>query len=276
MNEAVDEASWPRPLALVVMAKAPVAGLAKTRLAPALGAEGAAALAQRLLQHTLAQAASAGFDRLLLCVTPDEPHPLLLRAAQAHGAHWAPQGAGDLGQRMRRAFDRAWGAQGDGTGEVPNEGPNEGPNDGAHDSANGSANGNANDGAHGSPSPRPAAVLLVGTDAPALDRTRLREAAAALRTHETVVVPALDGGYALIGLARQPCAPAALFDGVAWSTGAVLAQTLTRLQALGLRTAVLAPVADIDEPADLVHLPPALRDASAGAAAIAGAGRTAP
>lgn len=261
MNEAADEASWPRPLALVVMAKAPVAGLAKTRLAPALGAEGAAALAQRLLQHTLAQAAAAGFDRLLLCVTPDEPHPLLLQAAQAHGAHWAPQGAGDLGQRMRRAFDRAWGARGDGTGE----GPNDGSNDGAHGSSHDSAHGSANDPAHGSPDPRPAAVLMVGTDAPALDRTRLREAAAALRTHEAVVVPALDGGYALIGLARQPCAPAALFDGVAWSTGAVLAQTLTRLQALGLRTAVLAPVADIDEPADLVHLPPALRDASAGA-----------
>ena len=34
--------------AIIVMAKAPVAGLAKTRLIPALGADGAARLAQRL------------------------------------------------------------------------------------------------------------------------------------------------------------------------------------------------------------------------------------
>jgi len=39
--------------ALIVFAKAPVAGLAKTRLMPALGPQGAARLAERLLEHTL-------------------------------------------------------------------------------------------------------------------------------------------------------------------------------------------------------------------------------
>jgi glycosyltransferase A (GT-A) superfamily protein (DUF2064 family) len=43
---------------LVIFAKAPVAGQAKTRLMPALGAEGAAALAARLLQHTVTTALS--------------------------------------------------------------------------------------------------------------------------------------------------------------------------------------------------------------------------
>jgi len=39
--------------ALVIMAKAPQPGLAKTRLIPALGADGAAQLAKQLLTHTL-------------------------------------------------------------------------------------------------------------------------------------------------------------------------------------------------------------------------------
>ena len=38
------------PVRIVIMAKAPVAGFAKTRLIPALGAEGAARLAQKMLR----------------------------------------------------------------------------------------------------------------------------------------------------------------------------------------------------------------------------------
>ena len=48
---------------------------------------------------------------------------------------------------------------------------------------------------------------------------------------------------------------ACLFDGIAWSTSAVMAQTRDRLQAAGLRWAELPAVADVDEPADLVHVP---------------------
>ena len=67
---------------------------------------------------------------------------------------------------------------------------------------------------------------------------------------------ALDGGYALVGL-RRP-APT-LFDGIAWSTPAVMAATRDRAAAAGLRWAELAPVADIDEPADLARLPASWR-----------------
>lgn len=200
---------------LIVFAKAPVAGQAKTRLIPALGAEGAAALAARLLQHALAQGAAAGFGALELCATPDARHPALVAAAQAHGASLGVQGDGDLGARMRRALSRRLATH--------------------------------------------ARVLLIGTDAPALDTAVLQAAAAALATHDAVFVPALDGGYALVGLARplqRPHeAPARLFDGIAWSTAAVMATTRARAAELGLRTALLAPLADIDEPADLAHLP---------------------
>lgn len=165
---------------LTVLAKAPVPGLAKTRLIPALGPEGAAALAERLLDHALDQALAAGFDTVELCVTPDADHPAVQRQAARPGLRLSLQGEGDLGARMARALDRA------------------------------------------------------------------------LAQADAVTVPAHDGGYALIGL-RRP-APA-LFEGMAWSTAGVLAATRARAAAAGLRLAELAPLHDIDEPADLVHLP---------------------
>ena len=97
-----------------------------------------------------------------------------------------------------------------------------------------------------------ASAIVIGTDAPALDAEYLREAATALHGHDAVIGPAIDGGYALIGLRRPQ---AALFDGIDWSTPRVLAQTRERLGRLGLTWAELAPLHDIDEPADLPHLP---------------------
>ena len=61
--------------ALIVFAKAPVAGQAKTRLIPALGAQGAAALAARLLERTLEAGRAARLARLELCVSPSSDHP---------------------------------------------------------------------------------------------------------------------------------------------------------------------------------------------------------
>jgi glycosyltransferase A (GT-A) superfamily protein (DUF2064 family) len=95
-------------------------------------------------------------------------------------------------------------------------------------------------------------AMLVGTDAPALDAAMLRRAAAALASVDAVFVPALDGGYALVGLRRL--APE-LFAAMRWSTAQVMAQTRERAAAAGLTWAELPPVADIDEPADLAHLP---------------------
>lgn len=95
-------------------------------------------------------------------------------------------------------------------------------------------------------------ALLMGTDSPGLDTTRLRRAAQALVAHDAVCVPATDGGYVLIGLAR-PCPQ--LFDGIAWSTSEVMSQTHRRAAEARIALYVLDPVHDIDEPEDLVHLP---------------------
>jgi rSAM/selenodomain-associated transferase 1 len=198
-------------VAVIVMAKAPRPGLAKTRLIPALGAEGAARLAQRMLQHTLQQARAAALGPVWLLGTPTAEAAAFDLPADP-GLQLAAQGEGDLGQRMQRAFQAVFAAS-------------------------------------GSP-----AALMVGTDAPALDAPVLQQAAAALSTHSAVFVPAHDGGYALIGLRASPALPP-VFDNMPWSTAAVMPRTRERLQASGCTWAELPPVADIDEPADLAHLP---------------------
>jgi hypothetical protein len=95
-------------------------------------------------------------------------------------------------------------------------------------------------------------VLLVGSDCPAIDAVYLEQALLELDGVPVVVGPALDGGYVLIG-ARQ--VEPGLFSGISWGGDRVYAQTLLRLQALGLRWAELPVLADIDRPADLVHWP---------------------
>jgi len=97
------------PLARVILfSRLPVAGRAKTRLIPALGAEGAAELQARLGRVLAArlrrQAALTPFD-LELCYTGG--NEAQARAWLGQGLLYAEQGGGDLGQRMERALHRA-------------------------------------------------------------------------------------------------------------------------------------------------------------------------
>lgn len=89
------------------MAKAPVAGLAKTRLIPALGAEGAAALAARMLAHAVREALAARIGPVAMCGAPDVSHPAFTTLAKDPHLSLHPQGEGDLGARMLRALERA-------------------------------------------------------------------------------------------------------------------------------------------------------------------------
>lgn len=93
-------------------------------------------------------------------------------------------------------------------------------------------------------------VLLVGSDCPELDVDYLDRAATALLQHELVLGPARDGGYVLLG-ARRPVTP--LFADMPWGSDRVLALTLQRARTMGLATALLEPLTDIDRPADLPH-----------------------
>lgn len=195
---------------LVVFAKAPVAGQVKTRLIPALGAEGAAALARTMLDHTLAQALASQVGEVELCMSPAPGDAAWKGWSLPAGIAPTDQGDGDLGARMARAVQRV-------TAQQP--------------------------------------VLLLGTDCPALDAATIRAAVNALQQHDAVLVPVADGGYVLIGL-KHPSPE--LFSDMAWSTSTVAAQTLRRLDRLGRSTWIGPTLNDIDEPADLVHLPSTL------------------
>jgi uncharacterized protein len=97
-----------------------------------------------------------------------------------------------------------------------------------------------------------APVLVIGTDCPALSPDHLRKAADILRGGtNAVVIPAEDGGYALIGLrAAEP----ALFSDMRWSTSGVMAETRRRLERLGMRWQEPFTLWDVDLPADLERL----------------------
>jgi rSAM/selenodomain-associated transferase 1 len=92
---------------VAVFAKAPVPGYAKTRLIPRLGAEGAAALQERLVRRALANAAASGLGPVVLWCAPDAEHPVLRAAAAEAGAGLAVQAGEDLGARMLAAFEAA-------------------------------------------------------------------------------------------------------------------------------------------------------------------------
>jgi rSAM/selenodomain-associated transferase 1 len=181
---------------IVIFAKQPVPGRVKTRLIPALGADGAARLAAEMLERTIAAALETGLE-VELCGDPD---PTFWHAGKVH---LSCQGEGDLGERLARAAERVLERE---------------------------------------------AVLLIGADCPSLDRARLRAAAEALQTHDAVIHPAADGGYVLLGLRRFD---RSIFEGIAWSTPTVAAETIARIAALGWSLALRETLADVDEPADL-------------------------
>ncbi|RPF71880.1 TIGR04282 family arsenosugar biosynthesis glycosyltransferase [Aurantiacibacter spongiae] len=181
-----------------LFAKFPVPGKAKTRLIPALGPEGAAALHRRLTERTLARVRASGL-------------PFAVRYTGASAGDFAAwlggdvplteQGEGDLGERLARV-------------EAP--------------------------------------AILLGADIPDLSERHLAEAARALRDHDTVIGPAADGGYYLLGFTTE-CP--ALFTGIAWGTKTVRKGTMKAISGAGLSCAVLQTLHDCDRPEDLARWP---------------------
>jgi uncharacterized protein len=193
------------PVAVAVLAKAPLPGFAKTRLIPALGAERAALLQARLIEHAIATACAARIGPITLWAAPDESHPLFRAIAARLGIALARQGGGDLGARMLAAIAAA-----------------------------------------------ATSTLVIGTDCPALTSGHLRAAADILRRGtDAAIIPAEDGGYALIGL-RSPAQ--ALFSDMHWSAPTVMDETRRRLKQLGLTWREPVTLWDLDVPEDLERL----------------------
>jgi rSAM/selenodomain-associated transferase 1 len=145
-------------LEIGVLAKFPVAGSVKTRLARTIGADRAAEIAAALLRDSLEMVTRVPRARVTAFIGPDDKVEAAESAfgASARGpVRWKAQGEGDLGARLARAARSIHAVAG-------------------------------------------AAFALIGTDAPLLSPARFKEAAAALDRVDVVLGPSLDGGYYLI------------------------------------------------------------------------------
>ncbi|MBC7751683.1 MAG: TIGR04282 family arsenosugar biosynthesis glycosyltransferase [Candidatus Saccharibacteria bacterium] len=91
---------------LVIFAKYPKVGQVKTRLIPAIGAEGAVKLANLMLRHTLDQALQSQVGEIELCVSPDSNSYEWQSIHLTQNIYLTDQGNGNLGQRLTRAAQR--------------------------------------------------------------------------------------------------------------------------------------------------------------------------
>jgi len=91
-------------VSIAIFAKAPIAGFVKTRLIPRLGADGAAALQQRLIEQTVRVACEVELAQVVLWCTPDCGHDVFKSLAARYPITLETQSGADLGARMHRAI----------------------------------------------------------------------------------------------------------------------------------------------------------------------------
>lgn len=91
--------------ALVLMARTPVPGQAKTRLEAETGADTAAAVAAVLIRGTARLARQAWRGPVELHAWPDSGHPVLREVAREHGLALRTQAPGHLGAKMHAALE---------------------------------------------------------------------------------------------------------------------------------------------------------------------------
>lgn len=111
-QDSLESSSPVRGFEIAIMAKAPIAGFAKTRLIPLLGAEGAADLQNWLLQKTVTTALAAKLGPVSLWCTPDCDHPAFVKCNDYGVMNRFRQPDGDLGVRMLAAAEHGRGALG--------------------------------------------------------------------------------------------------------------------------------------------------------------------
>ena len=91
------------PVSIAILAKAPIPGLAKTRLIPTIAAHAAAVLQERLTERTVTTALAANIGPVTLWCAPDSTHSTFLRLVARLRITLKPQPQGDLGARMLAA-----------------------------------------------------------------------------------------------------------------------------------------------------------------------------
>jgi rSAM/selenodomain-associated transferase 1 len=94
-------------------------------------------------------------------------------------------------------------------------------------------------------------AVIMNSDGPTLPLTHLQEAFDGLGEADVTLGPGHDGGYYLIGMKELH---QEVFEGITWSTGQVIPETLAACRRLGLRVHLLPEWYDVDVGADLVRL----------------------
>jgi len=94
-------------------------------------------------------------------------------------------------------------------------------------------------------------AVVIGCDCPVLNQEIIEQAFTDLQNNDTVIAPAEDGGYVLLGLNK---AVKDVFLGINWGAGDVTDHTLKNFQQLGLAWKELPTLWDVDRPGDLQRL----------------------
>jgi uncharacterized protein len=95
---------------LILFTRYPEPGTTKTRLIPLLGAKGAADLQRKMTEHTLLQIKRLSTQReLSVEIRYEGGSKHLMQTWLGQDFEYRAQGSGDLGQRMKRSFEDAFG-----------------------------------------------------------------------------------------------------------------------------------------------------------------------
>ena len=90
-------------VSIAILAKAPIPGLAKTRLIPTIGAHAAAVLQERLTERAVATALAADVGPVTIWCAPDGTHDSFLKLVARSRITLRRQPEGDIGARMLAA-----------------------------------------------------------------------------------------------------------------------------------------------------------------------------
>ena len=94
---------------LIIFTRYPETGSTKTRLIPLLGVEGAANLQRKMTEHTLSRMMGlTASNDLTIEIRYDGGNEVVMKQWLGSEFEYASQGDGDLGCRMKRAFDDAF------------------------------------------------------------------------------------------------------------------------------------------------------------------------
>jgi len=89
---------------LIIFTRYPIPGLTKTRLIPALGAEGASDLQRQMTERTVASTLAMADTGVRIQIRFEGSDRRQMAAWLGEDHVYEPQGEGDLGERMKRAF----------------------------------------------------------------------------------------------------------------------------------------------------------------------------